>query len=286
LLLLLSHHAPLERDARRYGILDALAEGVLDAEGLLVLMGPGGMAGAIMAAVVPGGGGVVWPPAVASLASARESAAALIDAAWRWLRGRGAVVVQSLTGPDLGTRCAFLLENGFRRVTTLVNFVHPLGLTADHLATPDVLELEPYSDARPGEFHDVLLRSYQGSLDCPEVNEARTVEQVIEGHKAQGRFDPADWWLARHRGEAVGVLLQVDQSSTEEREIAYVGVVPEARRRGHARELLVRSLLDTRAAGLERLLISVDERNVPAWRLYERLGFEEAGRQVVFLRLS
>ncbi len=283
--MLLSHHDAAERDARRLGLLDALADGTIDGAGLLVLPGLDRLLGAILAAPVPGAGGILWPPAVATLHAPGEAASLLIEAAWAWLRSRGARVVQSLLGPAFGGRTQFLLDNGFRRVTTLITFTHGLVLTAGQMGGPDDLQVEPYDVARPDELHAVLLRSYEGSLDCPEVNGARTIEEVIAGHKEQGVFDPANWWLARHNGRAVAVLLMMDQPSGEEREIAYVGVVPEARRRGHARELLLRALAETRAAGVARLVISVDERNSPAWKLYERLGFEEAGRQAVLLRL-
>jgi ribosomal-protein-alanine N-acetyltransferase len=66
-------------------------------------------------------------------------------------------------------------------------------------------------------------------------------------------------------------------------EVAYVGVVPEARRRGVGRELMLHALVEARAAGVARLTLSVDARNQPAWALYRGLGFDPYDRRAVFL---
>lgn len=152
-----------------------------------------------------------------------------------------------------------------------------------HFAAAERLTYEPYE---PASFHETLLRTYEGTLDCPEVSGVRTVEEVVAGHKAQGPFDPELWWLARDAGRPAGVVIQVDSRANEEREVAYVGVVPEARRRGVGREMMLRVLLEARAAGLARAVLAVDERNAPAWRLYTLMGFEEVERQDVFLRIG
>lgn len=285
--MLLSHLDSPERDARRFGVLDGLADGSIDPTGLIVLPGLDRPLGAVLAAPAVGGGGVVWPPAVATLHQADEVAAALVEAAWSWLRGKGARLVQSLVGAEPERRCRFLSDNGFRRVTVLINLAYELAPVgqASLPASAARLALGPYDEARPEAFHRTLTRTYEGSLDCPEVTGIRTVEEVIAGHKVQGRYDPANWWLAREGGEPVGLLLQVDHPSQEEREVAYLGIVPEARRKGHARELLARAIEAARADGFSRLVLAVDERNAPAWRLYSDLGFVETGRQQVFLRL-
>jgi ribosomal protein S18 acetylase RimI-like enzyme len=66
-------------------------------------------------------------------------------------------------------------------------------------------------------------------------------------------------------------------------EVAYMGVVPEARRQGFGREILLKALFEARAAGVPRLTLSVDSRNQPAWNLYRSLGFEPFDRRAVYL---
>jgi ribosomal protein S18 acetylase RimI-like enzyme len=62
-----------------------------------------------------------------------------------------------------------------------------------------------------------------------------------------------------------------------------MGIVPEARRQGFGSEMLHKALDQARAGGAERIHLCVDDRNLPAWGLYRRMGFELYERRVVFL---
>ncbi|MGL4553097.1 MAG: GNAT family N-acetyltransferase [Gemmataceae bacterium] len=277
--LLLGHLDPADRDARVFGLLDLMIAGELDPAGLLVTPG---LRGATFASPVAGAGGVLWPPVCPTGADAT----ALIEAGCAWLRERGSRLVQALMPPGQPGRAAHLVANGFRCVTSLVTLLHDLSFSAMLFDAGERLFCEPYDPAEPAAFHATLLRTYEGSLDCPEVSGLRTAEEVVAGHRAQGTFEPANWWLARDGGAPVGVVIQVDNPGQEEREVAYVGVVPEARRRGVGKELMLRVLTEARADGVGRVVLAVDARNAPAWRLYTLMGFEEVDRQQVFLRIG
>jgi ribosomal protein S18 acetylase RimI-like enzyme len=114
---------------------------------------------------------------------------------------------------------------------------------------------------------------------------ARSIEEVMTGFRGQGDFDPGTWWLARDGGDPVGVMLASGIPDENAWEICYVGIVPEARRRGHGRELVARALLEARAAEVGQVFLTVDARNEPAWKLYRSLGFEPFDRREVFLML-
>ncbi len=128
-----------------------------------------------------------------------------------------------------------------------------------------------------------LQRTYEGTLDCPEVNGARTIDEVIAGHQAQGRFDPDRWWLALRDGQPVGVMLLSELAESNDWEVAYMGLVPEARRQGLGRQLLLQALHAARAAGVRSVTLSVDGRNHPAWQLYVGTGFVPYDRREVYL---
>ena len=134
-------------------------------------------------------------------------------------------------------------------------------------------------------FHQTLMRSYEQTRDCPEVNGVRTLDEIIEGHRAQGCYDPTRWWLALQAGEPVGVLLMAEVSEWQGWDLSYVGVVPEARGRGIGREITCKALRDARAAGTTQLTLAVDTRNCPAWNLYLDLGFEAFDRREVYLAI-
>ena len=65
--------------------------------------------------------------------------------------------------------------------------------------------------------------------------------------------------------------------SFDEGEIMNVAVREEFRRRGCAGRLLEELLSRAKERGASRFILEVRERNLPAIRLYESLGFERAG---------
>src|SRR5204862_5817249 len=97
--------------------------------------------------------------------------------------------------------------------------------------------------------------------------------------------DPSCWWLATAVAGPVGVVM-LSPSDDRGLELAYVGVVPERRRRGFGRDLTVKALAEANAAGAPELTLSVDGRNEPALSLYRQLGFEEFEVREVFLKIT
>ena len=69
------------------------------------------------------------------------------------------------------------------------------------------------------------------------------------------------------------MLVEVPDSTTWE--LAYLGIVPEHRGRRLGRAMAVHVLQALRGQPATRLLLAVDDRNVPALRLYESLDFVE-----------
>ena len=177
-----------------------------------------------------------------------------------------------------------LCRHGFRLVTQLHQLTHDL---TDVPPLPEMpLRLLPMTPAREADFAQVLARTYTGTLDCPELNGVRTIAEILDGHRAQGRFDPEMWWLACDGETPIGVVMLVELADAVTWELAYVGIVPEARRHGYGRALMVHALhaLSRRAA--TAMTLSVDARNVPARALYNRLGFVEIDCSDVLLHIS
>jgi ribosomal protein S18 acetylase RimI-like enzyme len=160
-----------------------------------------------------------------------------------------------------------------------------LQLTSAHLVETSRLEFRTFAEVEQNLFQQTLLRSYEDSLDCPEVSGVRTIEEVLAGHQAQGRFDPWRWWLASRLGEAVGVIITSPQPDTGDWDLSYLGVVPQARQQGFGREMLSHVLVEARAAGAIQMVLSVDGRNTPARHLYRSMGFETQDRREVLLAI-
>src|SRR5262249_15951423 len=152
---------------------------------------------------------------------------------------------------------------------------HDLEGSVHSFWSEDPLEYQSYDAPESrGRFHGTLLRSYEGTLDCPEVNGVRTLDEGLAGHRAQGQHDPRPWRLARAHGGVVGVLLLTEMPEWRTWDVSYVGIVPEARGRGLGRTLMRKALWEARSSAVRQLTLSVDTRNLPACHLYLGLGFE------------
>jgi ribosomal protein S18 acetylase RimI-like enzyme len=281
--LLFGHCAPEAQQRRLARALALLEAGELDPAGVFALREGSAVAGALFATVLPGSSGLLWPPQAAGGPRRAAHEDELVRHGVAWLRQRGARVLQCMLAPDEAFLAQPLLRNGFGHITALWYLRHDGDLPPRFLGTPARLAYQTYSSADRDLFHATLLRTYEGTQDCPEVMGLRTAEQIIAGHQAQGKFDPELWWLGLEAGQPAGVLLVTGLTETPGWEVAYVGVVPDARRRGHGRELVLKALLEARAAGVSEVMLTVDGRNRPAWDLYRSLGFEPFDKREVFL---
>jgi ribosomal protein S18 acetylase RimI-like enzyme len=276
------HHEPETRLARVAVGLDLIDRGELDPTGVLVARAGDRLIGAMVAAPVPGGAAAVWPPQVEP-----EAPAAIADAlavhAVAWLRDQGVKMAQVLLGPEDLPLAGPLLHAGFRHTTTLLYLRHFLeDLPTDLIAAAERLTYTAFTDSDPAPFAAALGRTYENTQDCPEISGARSPTEALAGHQAGG-FNPATWWLASANGAPAGVLLVNPSPDDDGWEVAYVGVVPEFRRRGFGHELMVKAILEAKAAGQECLALAVDARNQPARAMYERLGFEQHETRDVLL---
>lgn len=278
--LLFAHLSDGERLYRAARAVALVAQGDLDPRGVFVV-GDEEIVGVCVCQPVPGAGALIWPPKALRNPDVED---ALVAHACGWLRDRGSRLVQCLLDDAEAPLGVPLLRNGFAAITGLTYLRHDLQLAAPLLQGESHLTLDTYTPATAATFHNTLARSYQETLDCPEVNGVRSIAEVIAGHQAQGRHDPTRWWLACREYAAVGVLL-VTEPDPGEWEVAYVGVVPEGRRQGYGRELVLHALCEARAAGVHRVTLAVDDRNGPAMRLYRRLGFERYDHRLVVLRI-
>lgn len=280
---LIFHYLPAgERENRCANALRLLQRGELDPQGLFIVRGPAGLCGALLCLPVPGGSALVWPPGVMGHWRA-EIEDALLRYACAWLRQRGVKLAQTLLAPEEMFLGFPLERHGFKLVTRLWYMRHDLNLPVDCLNVPSRLNYQAFAD--DALFRQTLLRSYEGTLDCPEVNGVRGIDEVIEGHRAQGAFDPERWWVVCEEGNPVGVLMMTEIPESGDWELAYMGLAPEARRRGFGREMLLHALCEARAAEAPAVTLSVDARNQPAWNLYRSLGFEPYDQRVVYLAI-
>jgi GNAT superfamily N-acetyltransferase len=276
-------HAPeAERPTRVLNALTLLDAGELDPHGILVARAPAGPAGVQVCVPLPGGSCLFWLPQVAPFFERTDLADRLVQAGIAWQRIRGAKLAQAFVPPHSLDLAEPLVRCGFQDVTQLMYLRHDLCDVPERPAMPGV-RIEPYAPELAKVFAETLERTYAGSLDCPEVNGLRTMDEVLVGHRAQGRWRPEHWRLAFRDGVPAGVLLLSDMADEAGWDLSYLGVVPEQRRRGLGRVLAQHAFELARTAGAEQLLVAVDVRNAPALELYLHLRFSATESRNVLL---
>lgn len=89
-------------------------------------------------------------------------------------------------------------------------------------------------------------------------------------------------FLWEEAGQLAGAVMTQRHGTTSLWGVAIVAVLPDYRRRGIARRLLARSVEELRERGAEKASLSVIDQNVPAYSLYESLGFVHYGGMIEY----
>jgi ribosomal protein S18 acetylase RimI-like enzyme len=214
-----------------------------------------------------------------------ETACELLSRSAESLRRAGVLVAQTLLETDHGPQADRFEGAGFRHVANL------LFLSSSRDAFPQTspggrLTLVPYAAERHREFAQLVERTYVGSRDCLAMDTVRTVDDVLEGYRAAGNFDPHFWLVAHRAGREVGcLLLRRAETSSKAWEIVYLGIVPEARGHDFGLDLTREAQWMARQAGATRLFLAVDAENAPAISVYAAAGFVTWAERSVFLRV-
>jgi ribosomal protein S18 acetylase RimI-like enzyme len=276
------------RSLRPRLIAEALAEaerGAIDLAGLWAARRRGRVIGAMLTQPLAGRAAAVWAPEVDTSWHRAATAVALVRAALDDLKARGFLMAQALLDESAPAHCAAdLAAGGLPYVTDLLYLE---GETAAEVPVP--LGLPPIDWASFGpeteaDFRATLEATYAGSLDMPELEGLRSLDDTLAGHRAAGRFTASRWQVGHVRGEpeAAAVLLLSAVPDRDVWEVAYLGLTPPARGRGLGLAALARAAAMARPHA-SRLDLAVDIRNIPAYRLYRRAGLRPFDRRAVHL---
>lgn len=272
-----------ERRERAANALKLIDTGELNPAGLFVLKRNHHIHGTLACLPVPGASGMIWPPRVVEHRHRIELEDLLVRHAFGWLREQGAKIAQCLLAPEEMALAEPLERNGMGHITSLLFLSADVAKVALPRCNSGQVSFVPYDSGDAGEFHATLARTYGATLDCPEVSGLRTIEEIVAGHNAQGKVPAGGWVIAKVVHQPVGVLLLVELSNSGQWDVAYLGVVPEARRKGIGKALMHYGLALARDASIEKISLSVDGRNKPAQELYVRTGFRVTDRREVYL---
>ena len=130
---------------------------------------------------------------------------------------------------------------------------------------------------------DALEGSYLDTLDCPELCGLRSMDDVIDSHQATGHFDPANWYLIYKDNKPAGCCLLTHIPESNSVELVYLGIAPIARGLGLGRTVLEYAINSLGPIGISEVTCAVDNRNFPAIKVYQTLGFERFDARVGFV---
>jgi ribosomal protein S18 acetylase RimI-like enzyme len=141
------------------------------------------------------------------------------------------------------------------------------------------------SQVSPGESDAQLLAaldaSYEDTLDCPELCGLRETRDILASHKSTGKFDPSLWLMVYLRERALGCVLLSRCVEQRTIELVYLGLGKGLRGMGLGRSLLTFAIATARQQTPSwSISCAVDERNVPAIRLYTSMGFVAFARRL------
>ena len=267
--------------------LDEAKQGGIDLSGLWIASKKSNIVGTLLTHALAGRAVAIWPPEVVPIWRRRTVAVALLRSALKDVQQKGFLVAQALvdrTSPRSAR--GDLSQGGLPRVTQLIYMARPTALPLPLPASVPRFDWRSYGPDTESLFRHVLNRTYEGSFDMPELEGVRSLDDVIAAHRAGGRFDPSRWKIATlpDDPESAAVLLMTDQPDRGLWEIAYLGLTPPARGRGLG-EVVLAYALEMARPHSPRLVLAVDARNKPAFRLYRKAGFLPFDRRSVHLRI-
>ena len=151
-------------------LLDAERQGKLSFDGLMTARRGTRIVGAVWCVLQPGRIVTLWGPTL--LSSEQDTLAAqLVQHARTYARRKEADLIQSLVSPEHGPASQYLKASGFGEITQvrqLLAYPGQLGLLP-----PDAsLDFIPVPDIRASHFQRMVEQTYEGSLDCPELDES------------------------------------------------------------------------------------------------------------------
>lgn len=128
-------------------------------------------------------------------------------------------------------------------------------------------------------FHDSKDRD--ASLIAADI---RRTEQFIQHLIEQEgkRHDPDCWIVAFMQDKFAGFAIAIEQRNNGL--VAEVGVAPHFRKRGIATWLSIKVLQRLKDRGFKQAFLGVDIQNIPAIRLYEKLGFKKLPEEIFELQ--
>jgi mycothiol synthase len=180
---------------------------------------------------------------------------------------------------DLPAAAALARAAGFERFRALWQMRRSLAEPLDEPVLPAGRTLRTFV---PGQDEDEWLK-LNGRAFAKHPEQGGWTRHDLELREREPWFDPAGFFIAGRDGRMTGFhWTKVHDPSLGE--VYVVGVDPDEQGSGLGRALTVAGLRHLRDLGVAQAMLYVDEDNLPAIRMYERLGFTRATVDAMYRR--
>lgn len=251
--------------------------------GLLEARRGGRLVGSVATCVMGGRTAGFWPPKLIR-GEPEETAERLHHHAEYWLRLNRVRLVQATLADDAGRDARWLRLHGFGYQVDLLYLACPSDrFPAAHPSSD--CRLVAYCPADRARLGRLIERTYEGTLDCPQLNGMREVGDILDGYQQTGEFDPSRWSFLQHEGQDVGCLLLASHPQQQQWELVYLGLIPGARGRGWGLDATRQGQWLAAQAGCRQMVLAVDADNRPAIAAYAAAGFQAWNRRSVLLKV-
>jgi len=281
--LLFAEMQPDERATHVTALLRQVDAAAIPLAGLLVASRGEQLVGAAWTLIQPGRVALVWPPRLVA-GEPEATAAALAAESVHFAERQGVRLAQAALTSDSGSDARRLQAAGFSYLTDLLYLVSDEAVFPTSPSTSP-LHFEPFESGRERRLADIMTATYEGTLDCPQLNHVRAMDDVLAGYRATGQFQSDRWRFVQAAGRDVGCLLLSEHPPAGDWELIYMGLVPAARGRGWGLEVVRAAQWLAREGGARRLVLAVDAENRPAVAMYAAAGFAAWDRRRVLLRV-
>ncbi|MGC1274067.1 MAG: GNAT family N-acetyltransferase, partial [Planctomycetaceae bacterium] len=253
----------------------------IDLDGLVAAWSDVRPVAAALFCIAPDGSAYVWPPNVSSNAVATDTLlSGLLEAVTARADAAGCRTALAAISPDRDDQRRALLTAGFHWTSDVCTFRRTLDRIVPSIQKRNATFV-PYELATAARFDDVIDRTL---VDCRLEKIRQSARDLRAAYRASGDGRTCDWSLITVDGDDLAVALVNGRPEDRAKEIAYLGVVPEARRKGIAREIVASILEKAVADGCESLVATAESANAAAVSLYTQLGFVAIDRKAGFVR--
>lgn len=165
-------------------------------------------------------------------------------------------------------------QAGLRFITTLLRLEKPAPFPVA-LPSPKKhpLRFEPYRNMPFEQWCNLIKAAYKNSLDVPEIEGARSIKQTLQGYAVHQPSHTDAWFSIWRLNTPIGTLI-LSIPDARQAELTYLGLLPEFRSQGYGSEIMHFVMQWIQQQRIEFATLSVDCRNTPALRLYQRFGFQ------------